>query len=138
MRILVRAVPNFVSFRNYLPNKHHREKRMQRAKHISIRVHAFPGEHVLLRVLLFALFACMLGYAYFVIVSITNVIAHKEAMTESDRLRSAVGLLEQEYFELAKTITPEAAGNLGMIPTSEISYIRRPGAVGVAEGSKGL
>lgn len=111
---------------------------MQRANNIFIRVHALPGEHLLLRGLFFILALSIVGYSYFVILSITNVIAHKEAIAASDKLQSEVGLLEKEYFELSKTVTPALASGLGMTPTSDTEFVRRPGAVGSAQGSRGL
>lgn len=75
---------------------------------------------------------CILAYGYFVGVSIMNVIAQKEAMTESERIGRAVSMLEQEYFEISKSVTPELGSQLGLAPAQNTSFVRRPGAVGVA------
>lgn len=109
-----------------------------KANNIFIRVNAFRGEQYLLHWLVLGIGVCIFGYAYFVSLSIMNVIIHKEAIAESERLQSEVGLLEQEYFELAGTVTPSLAADLGMTATSETSFVRRPGAVGSAQGSRGL
>jgi hypothetical protein len=106
--------------------------------HIFIRVHAFEGERFVLHYLFCAIVLTMLGYAYFVSLSIFNVIAHKEAMAESDRLQSEVGQLEEEYFALSKEVTPALAAQLGMSPTKETAFVRRPGAVGSAQQVRGL
>jgi hypothetical protein len=106
--------------------------------HIFIRVHAFKGEQYLLHMLFLAIGLCIVGYAYFVSLSILNVIAHKEAIAESERLQSQVGLLEQDYFELSKSVTPALAVQLGMTQTSDTTFVRRPGAVGSAQGAHGL
>ncbi len=104
--------------------------------HIFIRVHAFPGEQFLLHGLFLALSLCVLGYAYFVSVSILNVVAHKEALAASDRLQSEVGSLEQEYFELSQNVTPELGAQIGMIPISNTSFVHRPGAVGTVAAAR--
>lgn len=109
-----------------------------KANHIFIRVNAFRGEQYLLHWLCLAIGVCIFGYAYFVSLSIMNVIIHKEAIAESERLQSEVGLLEQEYFELSGMVTPALAVDLGMTATSETTFVRRPGAVGSAQGSRGL
>ncbi|MFZ2556066.1 MAG: hypothetical protein WAZ27_02995 [Minisyncoccia bacterium] len=106
--------------------------------HIFIRLHALPGERFVIHILSLAIIMSVLGYSYFVSVSIRNVIVHKEAVAESDRLQSEVGLLEQEYFELSKKVTPELATSLGMSPTSDTEFVRRPGAVGSVQGARGL
>ena len=110
----------------------------KRDNHIFIRVHAFRGEQYLLHMLILGIGLCVVGYAYFVSLSIMNVIAHKEAIAESDRLQSAVGLLEQDYFQLSKNVTPALAAQLGMTETSDTTFVRRPGAVGSAQGTRGL
>jgi len=104
--------------------------------HLFIHVHAFPGEQFMLHGLFMAVALCVFGYAYFVSLSIVNVIAHKEAIAESDTLQSQVGGLEQEYFELSRNVTPALGESLGMTPTSNTSFVRKPGAVGTVTGAK--
>lgn len=99
---------------------------------IFIKVEAYSGENRMLRVLIVGLAAAVFAYTYFVGVSIMNVIHHKEAIAESDRLQRAVGLLEQDYFKLSNTMTPARGAEFGLIPASDTSFVRRPGAVGVA------
>lgn len=104
----------------------------QKTNSIFIRVHTYPGEHIAFQGLILALVGCVFAYGYFVSLSIMNVVTHKEAIAESDRLRSEVGMLEEEYFTLSKEISPEMAGRLGLTNTSDTSFIRRPGAMGSA------
>ena len=103
---------------------------------IFIQVRTFPGEEYVFRGLIFALIACIAGYAYFVSLSIGNVIAHKVASAESDRLQTDVGTLEKEYFELSKAVTPALAADLGLTNVSNTSFVRRPGAVGSAQPAR--
>ena len=106
--------------------------------HILIRIDAISGERFLLHYLVLGIVLTILGYTYFVTLSIFNVIAHKEAIAESDRLQSEVGLLEEDYFALSKEITPALATRLGMTETEETTFVRRPGAVGSAQQVRGL
>lgn len=99
---------------------------------IFIKVEAYSGEHHMLRMLAGFLGICVLAYAYFVGVSIMNVIAHKEASTQSERINRTVSVLEQEYFKLSNTMTPDLGARVGLVPTSDTTYVRRPGAVGYA------
>lgn len=92
---------------------------------------AFAGESHLLQVFSIMLALSVAAYLYFVGVSIMNVISNREASVESERLRSVVGGLEEEYFALAKAISPDAAGALGLTGTAEASFVRRAGAVAV-------
>jgi len=104
----------------------------QKTNSIFIHVHSYPGEHILFQGLVCAVVACVFAYAYLVSFSIMNVIAHKEAIAKSEKLQSAVGGLEEEYFALSKEVTPEMAGRLGLTGVSKTSFVRRPGAVGSA------
>lgn len=92
---------------------------------------AFSGESYLLQTLSILLVLCVAAYLYFVGVSIMNVITNREASVESERLRSIVGGLEEQYFTLSKAITPDAAGNLGLSASAETSFVRRTSAVAV-------
>lgn len=98
----------------------------------SIRVHAIRGEEQVLRVLGLALGACVFAYVGFVSFSIMNVIAYREAVAETESLRTELGLLEQEYFELSKGVHEDLAVNLGLVPVSDRSFVRVPGALGSA------
>jgi hypothetical protein len=90
---------------------------------------AYVGEAYLLQVLSIFLALAVAGYLYFVGVSIMNVISNREASVESERLRSVVGSLEEQYFMLSKAISPSAAAGLGLTANAEASYVRRGGAV---------
>jgi hypothetical protein len=99
---------------------------------------AYSGESHLLQVLFIFLALLIGGYFYFVGVSIMNVISNREASVESDRLRSVVGSLEEEYFALAKSVTPESAGSLGLTASVETSYVRRVNAVASNANPSGI
>lgn len=91
----------------------------------SVRVAAFRGEGHLLSLLYFILACSIAGYVYFVGLSIMNVIANREASIESERLQSEVAALEQEYFELAKEVTPAAASEYGLTAPLATSFVKR-------------
>lgn len=93
---------------------------------ILIRVEAFNGEQFVIHGLVLALFLCIALYGYFVSLSIMNVIANREASVESERLRSTVVALEQEYFNLSKSITADLATDVGLTDTTETEFVRRP------------
>lgn len=105
---------------------------------LSIRIVALPGEEHALRVLGVALGACMIAYVGFVSFSIMNVIAYREAVAESESLRSELGLLEQEYFELSKGIHEDRAVSLGLEQVLDRSFVRVPSALGVATSPNDL
>ncbi|HWO07771.1 MAG TPA: hypothetical protein VNM40_04305 [Candidatus Paceibacterota bacterium] len=92
----------------------------------SIVVAAYRGENHLLSFLYFAFGLCIAAYIYFVGLSIMNLIANREAIVESDRLQSEVASLEEEYFELAKGITPSVASAHGLSKPVQTSFVRRP------------
>jgi hypothetical protein len=108
---------------------------LKKDSNILIRVEAYSGEHLVLRALIFALAACIAAYLYFVGLSIMNVISHREASVLSDRLRSEVGTLEKEYFELSEAVTPEMGSRLGLVSASNASYVRR--GTGLASNDQG-
>lgn len=94
-----------------------------------IHAAAFAGESHVVHVLGVAFVLCIVAYIYFVGVSITNVISNREASVESERLQSVVAGLEEDYFELAKSVTPEAAVGLGLTASADTSFVRRTSAV---------
>ena len=105
---------------------------------LSIRLDALPGEERALRVLGLAIGTCIFAYVAFVSFSIMKVIAYREAVAETESLRTKVSLLEQEYFELSKDIGQDAALGLGLVPVAERSFVRTPGALGAASARTDL
>lgn len=99
---------------------------------------AFAGESHMLQVLSILLALSIAGYLYFVGVSIMNVISNREASVESERLRSIVGGLEEDYFALAKSISPEAAGEHGLTASAGATYVRRANAVATNATQSGI
>ena|SRR3989344_6983592 len=90
------------------------------------------AERVLFRVLIAALIALTFGYIYFVSASVLNVVARKEALSQTASLVSAVSLLERDYYAATAAIKPSAGESLGLAPVSNTRYVHRPGAVGRA------
>lgn len=103
-----------------------------------IRVATYAGESHLIHILSLFLAIAVCAYLYFVGVSIMNVISNREATAESERLQSVVGTLEQEYFTLSRAVTPDMAASLGLVKTSETSFVRRPGGVATNARPAGL
>ena len=106
---------------------HNQLSLFQKAKELPkhhVRVAAYAGESYVLQTLIFMFVLCVAGYLYFVGLSILNVIGSREASVDSDRLQAVVGTLEQEYFELSKSITPEVGATYGFVPTKTQAYVR--------------
>ena len=82
-----------------------------------------------MRASLGAVAALVFFYMYLVGASILNVIAMREANTETARLGNAVSLLEREYFSIAQAVDPANALRLGLTPISSTVYIHRPGTL---------
>lgn len=94
-----------------------------------------PLERVAFRVLFAILFILICAYLYFVVASVLNVVARKEAISRSTQLGSAIGAYERDYFAISEKVKPDAGAPLGLYPVSNIAYIHRPGVVGKAETS---
>ena len=98
-----------------------------------VNVAALMGESHMMQFVMSALIFCVCAYLYFVGLSIMNVIAHREASVESDRLQSIVSSLEEDYFTLSKNVTPETGAKLGLSPAKKSSFVRR--VTGVASNA---
>src|ERR1700744_5283543 len=66
----------------------------------------FPAERYAFMVLSFLLLLLIAGYFYFVIGSVFNVIAEREADARSNDLQGSIAALEQQYFSLSQALTP--------------------------------
>ncbi|MDO8481548.1 MAG: hypothetical protein Q7S75_00515 [bacterium] len=95
-----------------------------------------PLERAAFRVLFAILAVLIFAYLYFVAASILNVIARKEALSQSAQLGSAIGAYERDYFAISEKVNRDAGAPLGLYPVSNIAYIHRPGVVGQALASK--
>lgn len=95
-----------------------------------------PAEALALRAGAATLLAFVCLYLYFVSASVLNVIASSEAEHRAAALEGAMGVLQQEYFALARGISAEAAADAGLAPVVETSYAHRPGDVGIASPSE--
>lgn len=91
-----------------------------------------PSERITLRLLLVALAALSSLYVYFIGVSVLNVIARKEALSEAANLTNTVAELERDYFVASQSIGPEEGTRLGLSPVLNTVYIHRPGNAAVA------
>ncbi|MDB5187511.1 MAG: hypothetical protein JWO50_31 [Candidatus Kaiserbacteria bacterium] len=88
-----------------------------------------PWERVALRVVCVALAALVCTYLYLIIFSITNVMTMKEAQVQSQRIENSISMLDTQYFNLTKSITPEDGIALGLGSVEVPQYITRPGVM---------
>ena len=72
------------------------------------------------------------AYVTLVGTTILNVIARKESLDASVRLRTAVSVLERTYFSLSQGMTSAEGEADGLSSVSRTSYVYRPSVVGVA------
>ena len=101
---------------------------LQKARRLQarpIQVATFGGESYLLQGLFVMLGICVASYLYFVGLSIMNVIANREASVETERLRSTVSSLEEDYFTLSKDVTADVGSYIGLTATADSSFVRR-------------
>lgn len=75
------------------------------------------------------LFLLVFSYLYFVVASVLNVIARKEAVSRAAQLGSSIGAYERDYFAISEKVKPDAGAQLGLYPVSNVAYVHRPGAV---------
>jgi hypothetical protein len=94
-----------------------------------------PAERTAFRALIAILLALICAYLYFVVASVLNVVARKEAMSRGKQLSSAIGAYERDYFAISEKVKPDAGASLGLYPVSNISYVYRPGTVSQAEST---
>ena len=94
-----------------------------------------PLEARILKWLLIALAVLLAAYLYLVCASVLNVISRKEALQQVSDLQGSIGSLEQRYFALSQTITPQAGATLGLSPVSNPHYVYRAGHIGAANTS---
>jgi hypothetical protein len=104
-------------------------------KKVPILAMEHPHERPALRVVSTFLIVLICAYLYFVASSVLNVIARQEALTQQDTLRGSIGILENQYFALTQTITPQAGFAMGLQTIEKPSYVSRPGAVGEANNN---
>ena len=86
-----------------------------------------PMESVVFRTLGIVLFVLLCGYFYFVSASVLNIIARKEADTKSAVLQSSLAQMEQRYFALRDSVTPQEASSLGLSQVKNAQYVYVPG-----------
>lgn len=86
-----------------------------------------PAERAVFKTLTTGLAVLACCYIYFVGLTIVNVIARKEALSQMSSLGSAVASLERDYFAASQGVGPEDGERLGLKPVSSTDYVRRPG-----------
>lgn len=95
----------------------------------------YPAERYAFMVLSFLLLLLIAGYFYFVVGSVFNVIAEREADARSNNLQGSIASLEQQYFSLSQALTPQAASDMGLAPIKNTDYVYRPGNAAAAPSS---
>lgn len=93
----------------------------------------YPAERVILRSLIAILIALAFCYLYFVTASVVNIMARKEALTQSAQIDASIGTLEEQYFTLSQAITPQSGLAMGLSAISNTDYVDRPGNVSIAD-----
>lgn len=96
-----------------------------------------PFEKYLMHVLAIGVALCAVLYVYFVVASVLNITARKDALRQSTVIESSIGMLEEQYFALSQDVTPETAGRLGLAPVGSASYVYTPGTVGIVSTEQG-
>lgn len=91
-----------------------------------------PVERMALRGFVGTLVLLALLYVYFIGSSVLNVIARKEALTQTASLTNAVSQLEREYFASTQSVGPEEGARLGLTSLEDTVYIHRPGNAALA------
>ncbi|MDB5238397.1 MAG: hypothetical protein JWM46_667 [Candidatus Kaiserbacteria bacterium] len=86
-----------------------------------------PLEQVITKVLFITLAVLLAGYIYFVGSSVMNIIARKEADAQTTQIQSSIAVLEQQYFAVGQSVSPEKQASLGLSPISNTDYVYRPG-----------
>lgn len=92
-----------------------------------------PAERIAFSLLIALLAALFFAYFYFVIASVFNVIAEKQADTASSNMQGSIATLEQQYFSLSQALTPQAATAMGLAPVQNTQYVHAPGNAALAE-----
>lgn len=94
-----------------------------------------PLERRVLSILSIILVLLVASYLYFVTASILHVMARAEADAQSQQIESDIGSLEEQYFALSQSVSPQEAQTLGLAPVEGTSYVYRPGNAAVGNSS---
>lgn len=92
-----------------------------------------PAEQLILRSVLAVLAFFVCAYLFFISSSVLNVIARQEALGKTARLQTGISAMEQDYFALAQTLTPQVGATLGLVPVQDPSYVKRLGDTALAQ-----
>ncbi len=91
-----------------------------------------PAERMMLRVLAGALICLAFCYVYLVSATVLNVVARRETAVHTTHLSTDVSELERAYFAASAGISPESAGELGLVPVAHVAYVHRLGNAAAA------
>jgi len=83
-----------------------------------------------------AIALCVALYIYCIAASTFNIIARKQAENGSMAAQSRLAQINAEYYALSERVTPSEAGNLGLVPIKEKSYVTRTAALGFVGGNQ--
>ena len=61
-----------------------------------------------------------------------GLLARKEALVGISNVQSSISSMEQNYFALAKGVTPSAGTGLGLAPVAHTAYVYRAGNTAAA------
>jgi hypothetical protein len=87
----------------------------------------YPLERIAFTILIMLLAGFICAYFYFVAASVFNVIGEKQADAQSANMQGSISSLEQQYFSLSQSLTPQTATALGLSPVQSTTYVYRPG-----------
>lgn len=91
----------------------------------------YPIERFAFSALVVLLAVLFCAYFYFVSVSVLNVIGEKQADASAANIQGSIASLEQQYFALSQSLTPQAATAMGLTPIENTQYVYRPGDAAV-------
>lgn len=93
----------------------------------------FPIERMMLKGLIIGLIVLACGYLYFVSESVLNIMGERSADNQSAQIQATIGGLENQYFALSQSITPQEGSSIGLVPVQVNDYVDRPSNVGIAD-----
>ncbi len=86
----------------------------------------YRAERIIFTMLAALLAALFFAYFYFVIGSVLNVIGEKQADTKASNIQGSIAMLEQQYFSLSQSLTPQTAADMALPPfRTRSTYIDR-------------
>ncbi len=115
-----------LKIRRHIPSVFQQNLDFSGGRTISLSIE-HPAESILFRFFVGLIVLLLLGYLYFVYMSILNVIVRREALTGIARTQNNISAMEREHFILSQSVTASAGVSLGLSPIKSTSYVYRPG-----------